>query len=125
MSPSSTCSDPTDILIVHFLSATLPVPCTLALSNQRATVICWMQSNIFLKPRLYYQLSIQAIQQLNTLSLPSFSSNVILIVSKLDENLHMMTKSFELFQHASDHSPASAKDRFDAAVRWAREATPP
>ena len=34
----------------------------------------------------------------------------------------MMTKAFELFAHAADHSPASAKDRFDAAVGWAREA---
>ena len=29
----------------------------------------------------------------------------------------MVTKAFELFKHAADHSPASAKDRFDAAVR--------
>ena len=42
--------------------------------------------------------------------------------SKLDESLCMMTKAFELFEHAADHSPASAKDRFDAAVRWARNA---
>ena len=46
------------------------------------------------------------------------------IVSKSDasESLHMMTKAFELFKHAADHPPASAKDRFDAAVRWARNA---
>jgi tetratricopeptide (TPR) repeat protein len=44
------------------------------------------------------------------------------IVSKLDESLLMMTKAFELFEHAADHSPASANDRFDAAVGWAREA---
>ena len=43
-------------------------------------------------------------------------------VSKLDENLHMMTKAFELFKHAADHFPASARDRFDAAVTWARGA---
>ena len=43
-------------------------------------------------------------------------------VSKLDESLHMMTKAFELFEHTADHSPASAKGRFDAAVKWAREA---
>ena len=43
-------------------------------------------------------------------------------VSRLDERLHMMTQAFELFEHAANHSPASAKDRFDAAVRWAREA---
>ena len=43
-------------------------------------------------------------------------------VSKLDESLHMMTKAFELFEHAADYSPASAKDRFDAAVRWAGNA---
>ena len=44
------------------------------------------------------------------------------IVSTLDESLHMMTKAFELFIQAADHSPASAKDRFYAAVGWAREA---
>jgi hypothetical protein len=42
----------------------------------------------------------------------------------LDESIHrdMMTKAFELFEHAADHSLASAKDRFDAAVRWAGKA---
>ena len=44
------------------------------------------------------------------------------IASKLDESLFMMTEAFELFEHAANHSPASAKDRFDAAVTWAREA---
>ena len=34
----------------------------------------------------------------------------------------MMTKAFELFKHATDHSPASAKDCFGAAVTWARNA---
>ena len=43
-------------------------------------------------------------------------------ISKLDERLHMMTKAFELYEHAADHSPASVKRRFDAAVEWAREA---
>ena len=43
-------------------------------------------------------------------------------VSNLDESLHMMTKAFDLFKHAADLSPASAKDRFYSAVRWAREA---
>ena len=41
---------------------------------------------------------------------------------KLEESLHMMTKAFELFEHAADHSPAGAKDRFYAAVEWALEA---
>ena len=43
-------------------------------------------------------------------------------VSKLDESLHLMTKAFELFKYAADYSPASAKNRFDAAVSWARNA---
>jgi hypothetical protein len=34
----------------------------------------------------------------------------------------MMTKAFELFEHAADHFPASANNRFNIAVRWAREA---
>ena len=33
-----------------------------------------------------------------------------------------MTEAFELYEHAANHSPASAKIRFDAAVIWAREA---
>ena len=44
------------------------------------------------------------------------------IVSKSDESLRLITKAFELFEHAADHSSASAKIRFDAAVIWAREA---
>ena len=43
-------------------------------------------------------------------------------IVELDERVHMMTKAFKLFEHAANHSPASARDRFDAAVRWAREA---
>ena len=43
-------------------------------------------------------------------------------IVELDESRHMMIKAFELFEHAANHSPASARDRFDAAVRWAREA---
>ena len=54
------------------------MPCPLALSNQGTTMICWMQSSISLKPRIYYQLGIHTNQQLSSLSLPSFSSNVIL-----------------------------------------------
>ena len=42
--------------------------------------------------------------------------------NRLHESLRMINKAFDLFEHAADHSPASAKDRFDAAVRWAREA---
>jgi tetratricopeptide (TPR) repeat protein len=41
---------------------------------------------------------------------------------RYDENLRMINKAFELFEQAADHSPASAKDRFDTAVRWARVA---
>ena len=41
------------------------------------------------------------------------------LVSKSDESLH---KAFELFEHAADHSSASAKNRFYAAVIWAGEA---
>ena len=33
-----------------------------------------------------------------------------------------MTEAFETYEHAANHSPASAKIRFDAAVIWAREA---
>ena len=33
-----------------------------------------------------------------------------------------MTKVFELFKRAVDHSPAIAKDRFNAAIIWAGEA---
>ena len=33
-----------------------------------------------------------------------------------------MAEAFELFEHAANHSPASAKGRFDAAVTWAGEA---
>ena len=33
-----------------------------------------------------------------------------------------MTKAFELFEHAADHSPAGAKARFEVALRWARSA---
>jgi hypothetical protein len=58
---------------------------------------------------------------LDLLSLPSVSSNCD-IVSELDESLLMMTKAFELFERAADHSSASANGRFNAAVRWAREA---
>ena len=47
---------------------------------------------------------------------------MLLIQCEWDESLHMMTKGFELFKHAADHSPASAKDRFLAAVTWARNA---
>ena len=43
-------------------------------------------------------------------------------VSEWDESLHMMTKAFELFKHAADHSPANAKDWFNAAIIWAGEA---
>ena len=43
-------------------------------------------------------------------------------VSESDERLQMMTTAFELFKRAADHSPASAKDRFNAAVTWARNA---
>ena len=43
------------------------------------------------------------------------------IVPKSDKNLYK-TKAFELFDHAANHSPASAKDRFHTAVLWAREA---
>ena len=58
----------------------------------------------------------------------SFLASILLIycdiVSKSNESLYwcMMTKAFELFEHAADHSPAGAKDRFDAAVRWAKNA---
>ena len=44
------------------------------------------------------------------------------IVAELDESLSVMKEAFELFEHAANHSPASAKDRFGAAVTWAREA---
>ena len=43
------------------------------------------------------------------------------IVSKLDKR-HLMTKAFDLCTHAADHPPASAKDRFNAAVTWAGNA---
>jgi hypothetical protein len=82
-----------DILIVHLLSIT-PMPCPLALSNQGATMICWMQSSIFLKPRIYYQLGIHANQKLNPLSLPSFSSNVILSRNWMqEEETNLLTSS--------------------------------
>ena len=44
------------------------------------------------------------------------------IVSESHESLFMMTDAFELFEHSANHSPASAKDRFHAAVIWARKA---
>ena len=53
-------------------------------------------------------------------------SSIFLIesdVSEWDESLHMMTKAFEVFNHAADHSPANAKDRFHAAVIWAGKHT--
>jgi len=39
-----------------------------------------------------------------------------------DEGLRMTSEAFALFKHAVNHSFASAKARFQAAVRWAREA---
>ena len=39
-----------------------------------------------------------------------------------DKTLHMTSQAFELFEHAASHPFASAKARFQAAVRWAREA---
>ena len=39
-----------------------------------------------------------------------------------DEGLRMKSEAFALFKHAANHSFASAKARFQAAVRWAQEA---
>ena len=55
-------SNLTDIPIVRYVSITSPMPCPLALNNQGATMICSMQSSMFLKPRIYCQLGIHANQ---------------------------------------------------------------
>jgi predicted metal-dependent hydrolase len=44
------------------------------------------------------------------------------ITPKSDESLRMTSEAFALFKHAANHSFASAKARFQAAVRWAQEA---
>jgi tetratricopeptide (TPR) repeat protein len=43
-------------------------------------------------------------------------------VPKSDESVHIMSKAFDLFEHAANHTFASAKTRFNAAVQWARQA---
>ena len=109
---------------VHLLSMTLPMPCTHASDSQGASMISAGCGQVFfLKPGMYYyQLGIHTNQQLNLISLTLSSHPMWLFSLNRTKDFCMMTKAFELLEHAANHSPARAKVRFDAAVSWAREA---
>ena len=47
---------------------------------------------------------------------------IFLILSDTVSESDEKTKAFQLFEHAANHSPASAKYQFDAAVTWATAA---
>ena len=76
-----------------------------------------MLSSIFPKPRIYYQLDTTVGCDLASILLIQCDD-----VSELNESFRLKTKAFDLFERTVNDSPFSAKDQFETAVTWAREA---